>query len=184
MKKLVTLILFTALMLPVTAQAKLASQVVADYYNALKRGNYAAAATYFDKSALKEFRQMMGFVNQQSANRVNAFYKAFFGPEATRTSVEALSDQDYFSVFLSKYMSEAQKQGSVDFKSIKIIGEVREGSELVHVVARNNVSSIGIQIEVMEVISLKKRGKRWSLLLTGRIRGMAETLRSSVRPRR
>lgn len=180
MKKLVQLLLLAALLLPITAQAKLASQVAADYYNALKRSDYPAAASFYDRNALREFRSMMSFINELPPQTSLQVYKKLFGDSATKLSVNALNDVDFFAAFLGAMMANVQAQTKLSFDQLQIIGEVIEGP-MVHVVTRNKVSAGTLKVEAMEVISLKRTSKRWRILMSGRIKGMAESIRQSLK---
>ncbi len=61
----------------------------------------------------------------------------------------------------------------------EIIGGVPEGDTLVHVVTRNKTGGMGMEIVQMEVITVKKSPDGWRLMLSGRIKGLAQQLQRS-----
>ena len=139
--------------------AKSASETAIDYFYTLQQKDYNRAATFFDPAALGEFRQMMSFANEIPAEGQQEFFTAFFGPEANRESVAKLSDASFFASFLRATMSQAEAVGGVNFEKMEILGEVMEGKDVAHVVARNKVSVGEIELEAMEVVSFKKSAK-------------------------
>lgn len=167
-----------------SAYAKNATETAVDYFDMLKKKNYSAAATYFDPQALKEFREMMSFINEMPAEGRQGFIEAFFGQGATKESVSKLSNSDFFSSFLKAIMKQAEKAGGINFDNMEVLGEVMEGSQIAHVVSRNKISMGGMELETMEVVSFKKNGKEWKALLSGKIKGMASQLRAAINRQR
>lgn len=157
-----------------------ASEMVAEYFDVLQSQDYEKAATYFDPTALREFRQMLEFISEIPAAEQENILQAFFGPSASQESVSKLSDSDFFGSFLRAIMAQASAAGEVNFDGLEILGEVAEGQDLLHVVTRNKVSVGEIEVEAMEVISLRKAGDSWRLLLSGKMKGMASQLRAAL----
>lgn len=180
MTRIASLLFVLTLIFPMAASAKYASQVAASYYNALKVSDYKAAASFYDRGALKEFRQMMSFIDDLPPKTSASVYQQLFGAKATKASVGQMNNVDYFAAFLEAIMTRAQAQSPISFDNLQIIGEVNEGASKVHVVTRNKVSAGQLKVEAMEVISLKKNGKRWRILMSGQIKGMAESIRGSL----
>lgn len=178
--KFLKLALIIFALLPVTGLAKNAPETAADYYEALKVKDYKTAAEFFDPAALKEFREMMGFLLTLPEQTTQPVNEAFFGPGATNETIAKLSDLDYFSTFLRSIMTQAEAVGALNFDGMEILGEVSEGKDVSHVVTRNKVTAGEIHIEAMEIISLKKRGKVWKVMLSGKLKGIANQLRTAL----
>ncbi|MDJ0913898.1 MAG: hypothetical protein QNI95_10030 [Desulfobacterales bacterium] len=165
------------------AYAKSASDTAIDYFNVLKQKNYRSAAAFFDPHALESFRQMMGFINEMPAESQQAFFPAFFGSGANKESVSKLSNAEFFASFLRAMMAQAEAAGGLNFDGMEVLGEVKEGANVAHVVMRNRVSVGEIEIEAMEVVSFKKVGKDWKALLSGKMKGLANQLRTAFNRR-
>ncbi len=159
--------------------AETASETAAEYFNVLKKKHYNTAATYFDPTALNDFRQTMSFINEIPAEAQQEFFQVFFGPGANQKSISELSDTDFFASFLRAVMAQAEAAGTINIEGIEILGKVMEGSDIAHIVTRNRASVGKIYMESMEVISFKKKGNEWKLLMSGKIKGMANQLRSA-----
>jgi hypothetical protein len=145
----------------------------------LRQKDYPAAATYFDRIALQEFRELMAFVNDIPAEKQKEFFAAFFGPGSSPESVSQLSDSDFFATFLAAILAQAEAVGELSFNAMEILGEVAEGSDVSHVVTRNKVSVGAIDMEAMEVVSARKDGDEWKLLLSTQMIGLATQLREA-----
>ena len=162
-----------------SAFAKTPSEAANDYFGMLKDKNYKAAALLFDPSALKEFRQMMGFTDEVSPEAQKQFFTAFFGSESNMKTVSKLSDVEYFSSFLTAVFAQLESVGGVNFDKMEVIGEVMEGNNIAHVVTRTKVSAGEIELESMEVVSFKKSDKEWRALLSGKLKGIAIQLKAA-----
>ena len=55
---------------------------------------------------------------------------------------------------------------------------------MVHVVTRNQVTVGDMNMESMEVISFKKVGTEWRILLQGRIKGMTQQIKKAMQQRK
>ena len=80
-------------------------------------------------------------------------------------------------------MAQAEAAGGLNFDGMEVLGEVKEGANVAHVVMRNRVSVGEIEIEAMEVVSFKKVGKDWKALLSGKMKGLANQLRTAFNRR-
>jgi putative sterol carrier protein len=61
--------------------------------------------------------------------------------------------------------------------ALDVVGHVREGDDVVHVVYRGTTSVGNVKISKMSVMSLKADGESWRMLLTGDIEGMAAMMK-------
>jgi hypothetical protein len=99
MKSIVKLLLASLVFLSMTVHAKIPAQIAASYYNALQRGDYKAAVSYFDDSSVKDFREMMGFINEMPPKTTKVVYQAMFGEQATKASVAKMDDREFLQHF-------------------------------------------------------------------------------------
>lgn len=162
-----------------SAQAieKSASDTAQDFYNLLKHENYSAAATYYDQAALREFRQLMNFENELTAEQKQYYFQEFFEPDLTDTSIDNLSDVDFMAAFLRGVISSERFSQMIDYKNLEIIGEVKEQEDLAHVVARQWISLAGNKMEIIEATSFDKIDGDWKVRMTGKLKGVAVMIR-------
>lgn len=160
--------------------AKTASETATEYFSALRQKDYSRAATFFDPAALGEFRQMMGFIQEIPEEGQQQFYTIFFGPEATKESIAKMSGADFFASFLRATIAQAETLGGVNFEKMEVLGEVKEGNDISHVVTRNKVTVGEVEVEALEVISFKRIGNEWKALLSGKIKGLANQLKATL----
>ena len=155
------------------------SEAAKAYYETMKAKDYNGAAKLFDPEALKSFRGMLDFLTDLPDEEGAEVLVAFFGEGATKESVKKLSDSEFFASFFKGVMAQAEEEGGVDFGEVKVLGEVPEGPDVVHVVTRSKMGVGDLKIESMEVISFKKTEAGWKALLNGEMTGMAGQLKAS-----
>lgn len=149
------------------------------YFDDLKARQYKAAASHFDPEQLKEFRVMMEFYKEIPEEPQREFIKAFFGEHQSTESVQALSDTEFFAGMFIFIMQRAEATGGLNFDGLEILGTVAEGEDKAHLVTRNRISMGEVEIEAMEVVSLKKYGNNWKVMMSGRIKGLPAQLKSA-----
>ncbi|GAA5497542.1 hypothetical protein Rhal01_03738 [Rubritalea halochordaticola] len=179
MKKLVSSILLTAA-LTASAIAQTASDAAKGYFSTYQKKEYGKSAEYFHPEALDLFRQMLSFGKSLPEEKATAFYTGFFGPEATKESIEKLDNQAYFSQFIGSIMKRILEPANVEYGKVEVLGEVKEG-EVTHVLVRLHLSSNGVESQAMEVISFKQYKGEWKTLLTEKFESIAESLQENFR---
>ena len=149
------------------------------YFSDIENLDFLGAASHFDAEQLKEFRGMMEFYKEMPEEAQTNFVQTFFGPDQSTESLENLSDLEFFSGLFSFIMKQAEAAGGLNFDGIEILGEVKEGDDITHLVTRTTVSLGAIDMEAMEVVSLKKSGEEWRILMSGKIKGLPQQLRAA-----
>lgn len=157
-----------------------APETTAAFYAQLQKGDFEAAAGYFDPPALTEFRQSLNIINDAPPAAQQQFREAFFGAGATAESIAKMSDRQFFASFLRSAITQAEALGRVNFDDLEILGEVMEGPDVAHVVTRNQVTVGDVKVEGMEVVSCKKRGDEWKLLVSTQMKGLANQIRAAL----
>ena len=157
-----------------------APETTAAFYKQLQEGNFEAAAAFFDPPALTEFRQSLSIIDEAPPAAQQQFREAFFGDGATAESIAKMSDRQFFASFLRSALAQAEALGRVNFEDLEILGEVMEDPDVAHVVTRNKVTVGDVEVEGMEVVSCKKRGDEWKLLVSTQMKGLANQIRSAL----
>jgi len=176
-RKLLSIALVTLFFASGSAIAKSPLETAKDYFNLLKQQHYNAVAGYYDPATLAEFRQLMNFQNEMPAEKRQAYFQTFFSPALTEESAAKLSDSDFFASFLRGVLSTEKLGDALRLDNLGIIGEVMEGEDVAHVVVRNRLSVGETDIESIEVITFKKTGDEWKVQMSGKLKGIALTLR-------
>ncbi len=148
------------------------------YFTMLSQQQWDEIAKLYDPASLNEFREMMSFLVEVPDDAAPRVLGSFFGSGATKTSVKALSDEAFFARFLGGVMAQGARQGELDFRKIDVLGTVIESDMLQHVVIRTHIGVGDMDLEAMEVISFKKQGDRWGLLMQGKIKGLAQRIKT------
>ncbi|MCW8108983.1 hypothetical protein OPS25_10805 [Alteromonas ponticola] len=172
-------IFFLSIIFCANTCAGTAVEKVEQYLGELKNKNYHATASYFESSELSEFRELMSFYKELPLEVQSQLLHHFFGPEATEETVEKLSDSEVFASFIKVTFQQLEAVGGLNLEEIEILGQVDEGQDITHVVTRNNVTAGEVEMEQMEVISLKKIKGEWKLLMSAKVKGMPNQIRAA-----
>ena len=101
---------------------------------------------------------------------------AFFGIDDTK-SYDALSDSACFVALMTNLTEHmpafAEVMKSAEFH---VIGTLPEGNDLAHIVYRTEAKAEELAITRTSVLSLRRHGNEWRMLLTGSIEGLAARL--------
>ena len=182
MKKIVTLL--TALLLFTSfAFAADPEELSKAYFKMLSQQQWDEIAKLYDPASLKDFRETMSFLVEMPDEAASRVLGGFFGPGATKASVKALSDQAFFSFFLRGIMAQASQLGELDFRKVEVLGTVTESDTLKHVVVRTDIGVGEMNMEAMEVISFRKNGDQWGLLMQGKLKGLAQRIKKALKAR-
>lgn len=176
MKKLIFLI---AILLSTHTTAETSKERTIMYFNDLQSGNYLNAASHFDPQQLKEFRTMMEFYKEMPAEMQNKFLATFYGPGSTVESISKFDDSQFFAAMFGFIMRQAESIGGINFDATEILGAVQEGNNIEHLVTRSKVSAGELDMEAMEVVSLVKRGGRWYIMMSGKIKGLPQQIKAA-----
>jgi len=177
MKKLIfilPLILFSQL-----SSAETAAERAELYFKDISEFKFKQAANHFDAEQLKEFRKLMEFYKEIPEDSQAQFIQSLFGEEHSRESIEALTDVEFFASLLTLIMQQAKAIGGLNFDRLEILGEVREGENIAHLVTRNKISVGELEMESMEIVSLKKNGEQWRVMMSGKIKGLPQQLKAA-----
>jgi hypothetical protein len=170
------------LVLATAAQADTPEESARAYFNALKSTGLGAVADFTHPAELQRFKAMVLPIYQAEAQAGQGeLRKLTFGAEATLAQVESAEPAAFMRGFMNIIASRAGAVG-LQFESIEVLGSVAEG-ETVHVLTRMRMAASPMTITKMEVVSLKKQGEDWKLMLSGQFEGMAQALAGRMKPK-
>ncbi|HEU5310244.1 MAG TPA: hypothetical protein VFV24_02220 [Candidatus Eisenbacteria bacterium] len=141
---------------------------------AAKKGDWATYTHSMHPDALAKAKSMFGAV--VAADASGRVRELFFGVDDTK-SFDALSDSSCFVALMTNLTEHmpafAEVMRSAEFH---VIGTLPEGKDLAHVVYRTDAKAEELEITRTSVLSLRRYGKEWRMLLTGNIEGLAARL--------
>jgi hypothetical protein len=140
----------------------------------MKQGDWGAYTHRMHPEALAKAKQIFGaVVHADTSGRVG---QLFFGVQSAK-AYEAMSDSITFVAFMTNLTKHvpvfAEVIKSAEFN---VIGTLPEGKDLVHIVYRTGAKAEEIVITRSAVLSMRRYGSEWRMLLTGNIEGMAARL--------
>jgi hypothetical protein len=167
-------------MIAPSATAETPEAITESYFQLLQQSEWRQVADLYSPTALKDFREMMAFLTELPDEVSGEVLANFFGADATQESVAAMSDPEYFAVFLGAMMAQASQVGQLDFTEIEVLGTVPEGDAVRHVLTRTHIKLGEVAMESMEVISLEQVDNAWKILMQGKMKGMASQLKAAL----
>ena len=169
---------FLAILLALTLAARAATpeEIAKGYMEAVKSGDSEHVGAFMHPAALEIFKgilvQVAAVVATADADadpKKSTAIKVLFGdvkPEAAKDA----SAKDLFVHFMANLttaiplMRQMLANSTYDF-----IGHVDEGANQAHVVYRATLATGGATVTKMEVLTLKRDGEEWKVMLTGDI---------------
>lgn len=172
--------LFLCLCLPVMAQSTEATpeSVAKDYIAASTSGDWAKAATFMDPEALVSFKNMFGEVMKM--DKKNEAGRELFGLKSN-AEFEQLSNEQVFVKLITLLITAVpQMKQMLSEAENTILGQVPEGSDVVHLLYRTKMKIGDGSISKVEVMSLKKSGTTWRLKLSEEMEGSFSAMAKSL----
>jgi hypothetical protein len=165
------------------ASTESAEAAVRDYHADLQSKGLRSVSAHMHRDELLRFKEMLLPIFQpEGPPNHKELVAGFFGPDATPESVAAAPP----AVFMNAFMSIAERQLETlnyRFGDSEVVGSIQEG-DVTHVLTRVRGGAAELKVTQMEVVSVRKDGAHWRLLLTGRYEGMAQAFRAQAQRRR
>jgi hypothetical protein len=151
-------------------------EIARGYMDSVKAGDMERVGTYMHPAALEKFKGILvqlaaviGNVDAETDPKKNTAIKILFGEEKPAGIKDALP-KNLFVHFLAN-LSQAMPmlRQMLNDSTYEFIGHVDEGGNQTHVVYRATLTTGGTAVTKMEVITLKRDGEEWKVMLTGDI---------------
>ena len=156
--------------------------VVEQYVNALGTQNYKAAAQLVRSRDLTDFKQAFVVLFRAEAQAGQSeFLKTVFGAKATLDDALNSPPDAFFAAVVQFVFSQASKV-DVKLKTLPamVLGEIPEGSEVVHVLARTSIVIGDVNTSKVEVFSLTQEGAQWKIVMPDQLRGMGRAFQARM----
>ena len=157
--------------LPSIAQQPSPEALARQQLDAVNRGDWPAYAASVHPKALARMQEMMlpivDLAESKDARSGEQMRAALFGGR-TAADLKAMKPKEFFEVFMTSIsafpgLADALKNARGD-----VLGHVKEGENIVHVVTRTSTSIPGVPtFTKMEVMSFERDGDQWKGLLSG-----------------
>jgi len=168
------------LLFPFTSYAASPEEQTNLFYQYVDTSQWNKIADMLDNSALHEFKaKMLPLLNHEATNGRNGLLKRTFGKNAKFEDAQNATDQVFFVNVISNVAGMIRNSG-IKNTHTTIIGEVMEGDDVMHVLVRERYKLGDMEITNIEVLSYKQLNGSWAMLLSGKIRGLVQTLQTSM----
>ncbi|MBL8202830.1 MAG: hypothetical protein JNM09_01280 [Blastocatellia bacterium] len=158
-------LLLFAFCLPVMAQEETPEAIAKAYIAASQASDWAKAATYLHPEALGSLKRT--FAEILKLDKKDEAGKQLFGLK-NNAEFEQLSPSAVFErMIVMLTASTPQIKDILSQAQSSVIGKVPEAPDIMHVVYRTELKLADAPFAKVEVMSLKKSGDTWRLLLSG-----------------
>ncbi|HEX5726713.1 MAG TPA: hypothetical protein VFX98_14655 [Longimicrobiaceae bacterium] len=177
----VRLLLGALLLLAAAAPGAAAAQetpeaVARRYFESMRAANWTANVALMHPEALASFKQI--FVQLGTGIGPEAVQELFGTDPA---GLERMSGEQVYTTFMQKVMGQFGGLGEMMAgMEAEVVGHVPEGAEQAHVVYRMTMEMAGMSMNQMQVISLKRDGGTWKVLLTGDMANLGAMFRAEA----
>jgi hypothetical protein len=165
---------------PLTTQDSTPESTATAYMQAVQHGRWADMASLMHPEALTQLRTLMEPLFSSKAPEADDFRQQFLGVRTVREAA-ALSDTTVFANFVraindrNPTAAEALRAATID-----VIGHVGEGPDVAYVVYRATLDVEGMTISNVNVLTVKRWGDGWRVLLSGDYSALATALRQAL----
>lgn len=152
-------------------------EVARAYFTALRDRGAPIVVEFIHDGEMAKFKDIfLTLMENEAAKGKRELLYGLFGEQAALTEVKALSPREFMSIFMQKASGMIAKMGFT-FEKLEVLGSVPEG-EMAHVVARIEVGLWPTAIKRMEVLSMKRDGAVWKLMLPKEFDGLLLMIKS------
>jgi len=187
MNKMFPVLIAFFLSIPVIAE-KTPESLLVEYFNAFKTGDLETMSAIMHDEELEKLKKEMLPVVERGINSVKSgigqdqVAKRLFSESDDIEAIRAESAKMFFIRFMEwVYVLNPSMKTAMSGATVQPIGHVMEG-EVAHVVYRVGVEMAGTKFNQVTVMSAKKSGDEWKLMLTGEIEGMGKLLQRNMKP--
>ena len=166
-----------------TGWSQTPEMVAREYIDSMRNADMEKAAALMHPAALERFRDILVQIadaltarDPQADLRKNPGMDLLFG-EGGPAELKTTSPAKVFLNFMSKlYARVPMMREMVAGSQVHFIGHVDESENVSHVVYRTTLSRQGTEVTKVEVLSLKRHGENWRVLLTGDLERLATSI--------
>jgi hypothetical protein len=161
-------------------------KVVAASMEAARKGDWGGYADLVHPESLQDYKGMWLPVLQAAAKEgpeKQADLLALFDGATELKSVLALKPKEFFVSSMKGMAAQTTvpKQDTAKADE-KILGTVREGDDLAHVLIRTRAKYQQTDVNRIEVVTVKRSDSEWRIVLPEAVRVMAEAFRRGLQP--
>lgn len=165
------------------AQVRTPEETARAYMSAMRSGEMETVALYMHPSALQKFKDIlvqfaarMEEIGAADDPKSSSAIRVLFGDIGVK-GVKDAEPRELFVRFLSVIQKAAPVMRQVLADSTyEFVGHVDESGNQTHVVYRATLSTAGAEVTKMEVLTLRREGEQWGVMLTGDIENLATGL--------
>jgi hypothetical protein len=165
-------------------------EVARGYMDAVRTGDMEHVGVFMHPAALEKFKGILvqlagavGNVDAETDPKRNTAIKILFGEEKPQTIKDAAAKGLFIHFLTNLSQAMPMLRQMLNDSSYDFIGHVDEGGNQTHVVYRATLTTGGTAVTKMEVLTLKRDGEDWKVMLTGDIESFVGGLTRQLQPK-
>lgn len=146
-------------------------QVALKFRKMLNENNWKEVVSLISEESLAEVKQAYSFLSEiRDSSLRSRTLKSILGQDISVARMEKMTDEEFTLTVLRSGCGKRQHAGVRRAGDFSVIGTVEEGEDLAHVVGRSSFTFDGSGFEKIEVLSFRRAGKEWKVILSDDIR--------------
>ncbi len=173
-------IILLALFLGSGALANEPEDVLNKYFAILTTQNYESMGSLMDSRSMAELKELMvNSIRQQTRTGRSDLQKRIFGKKVTLKKVRETSADFYLHRLADQILYAANSQHFV-VESQDVLGRIDEGANIVHFLARVNMTQDEKHASTIRVYTIIKEGDEWKMKFPDTISQMLQVIEATA----
>ena len=174
-------LLFVALLVfSCSASATTPEEVAQDYLRVATDDGLSATGRFFEPAAVEGMKQtfvsLLDLEAEQGQSQVRTI---MFGEGTSLEAARQLNAPEFYGGVM-RFIEAQMNSSEIRFSGSEVLGAVYEGSDLAHVVARVVVGVGEQEMSSVDLISMRRNGQGWALLMQAEMDQFAAAMRQQV----
>ena len=171
-------LLAVALALPAAAQTPQPAEAAAlEYIAAMQSADWDRTAALTHPEALVELKNVFAMLAQ--VDTAGEMLRPYFGV-SDDVEFDRLRPTEVYARLMRHLASDPLVSQAMRSLRAEVVGSIPEGADTVHVLYRMHTQLEETRVRKLEILSLRRAGDRWLALLTGDLRGLADSITGAI----
>jgi len=165
----------------VEASEKIAQDLIRTYWQNLASKNYFKVAQTLNNEELKTFKEtFVPLYEIEFKEGKNDLLKATFGPDISHEVVRTVTAEELFSKVIEFTMKTGGMVSDIKILEPEVIGAVKEGENVIHVVYRYHFKYGEKRSSDLQVMSVSKTEGIWKVLMPETFKLISQKFKQAI----
>lgn len=148
-----------------SASATTPEEVAEQYLEVATNEGLSQTGRFFEPEAVQGMKDtFVSLLELEAEQGQSQVLQLMFGEEATLDAARAMPPAEFYGGVM-RFIEAQMQSGDIRFSDSAVLGAVREGDDVAHVVTRVVVGVGAQSVSSVDLISMRKEGDGWTLLM-------------------